>query len=223
MQIIPSIFVTSEAEFIKQINAVQNIVKQIQLDIADGEFVPAQTWAEPEIVEQNCNINVELHLMVKDAWLELNKWTAVENISRVLIHLESKNPEKALAFARDNDWQVGLVLNPETKLSDLEKYLDKIDSVMFMGVNPGRQGQKLIPEVLEKIKEFTSLNPTIFTELDGGVSLEYLPEIVRSDIKAICPGSAVFGNEKTPEENIKSMQEIINRLTSDKKQDTISK
>ena len=84
---------------------------------------------------------------------------------------------------------------------------------MFMGGTPGKQGQKLMPEVLEKIKQFTSLNPTIFTELDIGVNEQTLPDIYESGIKAICPGSAIFGNERLPEENIARMQQIINSLT----------
>jgi len=214
MLIIPSVFVFSEEEFTKQINSVQNILEQVQLDIADGEFVPAKTWANPELVEQECNINLELHLMVKNPLQELQRWTAVENISRVLIHLESGNVREAIKFAKDNDWKVGLVLNPETELETLEKYLSGIDSVMFMGVTPGKQGQELIPEVLEKIKEFTSLNPTVFTELDGGINEENLAKIIESGVKAICPGSAIFGNAVSPAENVKKFTEIINSLTT---------
>ncbi len=213
MLIIPSILVTSEQEFLKQIRGVQKILDQVQLDIADGQFVPQITWADPDIVEKNCEINLELHLMVEEPLKELQKWTALENINRVLIHLESKNTQEAIKFAKDNDWEVGLVLNPETELKALEKYLSKIDDVVFMGVNPGKQGQKLLPEVLEKIKQFTSLNPTMLTELDGGVNEETLPSIIESGLKAICPGSAIFGNERTPAENIRRMQEIINNLT----------
>lgn len=213
MQIIPSILVSSEEEFLKQINGVQNILDQVQLDIADGEFVPNKIGVTPEVVEQNCNIDVELHLMVENPLLELQKWTAVENINRVLIHLESKNVAEAIKFAKDNDWQVSLVLNPETELISLEKYLTEIDSVTFMGVTPGKQRQELILETLEKIKEFTFHHPTMFTELDGGASEENLPKIIESGVKAICPGSAIFGNSLTPAENVTRLKEFINTLT----------
>ena len=199
------------------------MVDQVQLDLADGKFVPVKTWADPEVLEKNCQINVELHLMVNDPLLELQKWTATENINRVLIHLESpQHMREAVQFALDNGWEVGLVLNPETPLAALKGYLDKIHSVVFMGVVPGKQGQKLIPAVVIKMKNFTSQNPTIFTEIDGGVNEKILPLLLAAGIKAICPGSAIFGSGN-PADNVKKLREIINKLTSNKKQDTISK
>ncbi len=210
MKIIPSILVNSEQEFIKEINSVQKILNQVQLDIADGKFVPAKTWAEPEAVEKNCLIDVELHLMVEDPLAELQKWTATEVVNRVLIHPESpKNVKAAIEFAKKNDWQVCIAINPDTGIEILQKYLDKIDGVTFMAVYPGRQGQKLISEVLEKIKQFANMNPTIFTEIDGGVNEETLPDIIASGVKAICPGKAIFKNGRDPKENLKRMEKII--------------
>lgn len=210
MKIIPSILVNSEEEFIKEINSVQEELDLVQIDIADGKFVPTKTWAEPEAVEKNCFIDVELHLMVNDPLTELQKWTATEVVSRVLIHLESpKNVKAAIEFAKENDWQVCLVINPDTGIEALQKYLDKIDGVAFMAVYPGQQGQKLIPEVLGKIRQFTDLDPTIFTEIDGGVNEETLPDIIASGVKAICPGSAIFKNGRDPKENLANFKKSI--------------
>lgn len=215
MLIIPSILVNSEQEFIKEINSVQEELDLAQVDIADGKFVPAKTWAEPEAVEKYCFIDVELHLMVDDPLTELQKWTATEVVSRVLIHLESpKNVKAAIEFAKENGWQVCLVINPDTEIEKLQKYLDKIDGVAFMAVYPGRQGQKLIPEVLEKIKQFTDMNPTIFTEIDGGVNEETLPDIIASGVKAICPGSAIFKNDRDPKENLENIEKILKKYNN---------
>ncbi|KKQ27566.1 MAG: Ribulose-phosphate 3-epimerase [Candidatus Magasanikbacteria bacterium GW2011_GWC2_37_14] len=213
MQIIPSILVTSEEEFTSQINSVQNVLNQVQLDIADGKFVPSTTWAEPEVVQKICKIAVELHLMVEEPLKELQRWVNCSPVNRVLIHLESKNVDQAIIFAKKNNWQVGLVLNPETNIENLEKYLEKIDTVMFMGIVPGKQGQKLIPEVLHKALELNATYPTLFTEWDGGVNEDTLPDIYESSIQAVCPGSAIFKNNFSPEENLKKFTEIIHKLT----------
>ncbi len=222
IQIIPSVLVKSADEFKAQIFGLKNSVSTIQLDIADGIFVPGTTWAEPEFVKNNCNLDIELHLMVKDPLEELKKWTEVEQIKRVLIHYESfagTTEQKnylildTITFIDENDWQVGMVLNPETPYEMVEPYLEKIQSVMFMGVTPGKQGQGLIPEVLDNIINFNIDYPDMFTEIDGAVNEDTLPKIIKTGIKAICPGSAVFGNERTPEENVKRMEEIIKKLT----------
>jgi len=214
MKIIPSILVQSADEFKNQIHAVENCLEIVQLDIADGKFVPNTTWADPDIVEKESNIDIELHLMVKNPLKELERWAATEQIKRVLVHYESvDNFEEVLPLLKQYSWELGVVLNPDTATEAIEPFISEIDAVMFMGVYPGFQGQGLVPEVLEKIKLFKSKYPNIFTELDGAANEETLPELIASGVDAICPGSAIFRNDRTPEENVKRMREIIHRLT----------
>ena len=213
MQIIPSILVRSKEEFIKQITGVQSAVDMIQLDIADGKFVPNTTWADPEVVEKYTNIDVELHLMVQNPLKEVERWTATEVVKRILFHYEAVDDFGAtLEALKKYDWEIGVVLNPDTELEKIKPYLSDLDSVMFMGVVPGFQGQGLIPDVLEKIVEFNSQYSNIFTEIDGAVNKETIPDIVQTEVKAICPGSAIFGSGN-PAENVDEIREIINSLT----------
>lgn len=213
--ITPSILVKTAEEFKNQVNGLGDSVSLIQLDITDGKFVPNTTWADPEVVKNNCDLDIELHLMVSDPLAELKKWLEVKQIKRVLIHYEAVPDFREIIFEIQNnyDWQIGVVINPETDYSLVEPYLNEIDSVMFMGVIPGKQGQDLIPEVLQKITDFTIENPDVFTELDGAVNTKNMEKIIKSGVKAICPGSAVFGNEKPPAENIKNIENLINSLT----------
>ncbi|PLX28413.1 hypothetical protein C0581_02340 [Candidatus Parcubacteria bacterium] len=214
MKIIPSILVQSEEEFKTQITAAEDVLEMVQLDIADGKFVPNTTWADPDVVEKSTDLDIELHLMVKNPLHELERWTATEQIKRVLIHFESvENFEDILPTLHAYGWEIGIVINPDTPIEVLEPYISEIKSVMFMGVVPGFQGQKLIPEVLEKIKKFKSLHPTVFTEIDGAVNEETLPDIIASGVDAICPGSAIFGNDRMVKENVERMYNIINKLT----------
>ncbi|HBU07308.1 MAG TPA: hypothetical protein DEB09_04465 [Candidatus Magasanikbacteria bacterium] len=216
MIIIPSILVQSKEEYIKQIQAVQSVVDMIQLDIADGKFVPNITWADPDVVEQYTNIDVELHLMVQNPLEEIKKWTNIKNIKRILIHAESDFDFPLITdHLSSKNIELGIVLNPNTPLSVLKPYIEQITTVMFMGVYPGFQGQNLIPEVLEKIVEFNSEYSNIFTEIDGAVNFDTLPDIIQTEVKAICPGSAIFGNGN-PADNIEKMKEIINKLTNNK-------
>lgn len=214
MQIIPSILVPDETTFTKQMNAIRGVLPMIQLDIADGEFVPNTTWANPDVVEKVAgNIDVELHMMVADPLKEIERWTEVSQIRRVLFHYESNaDIRKTCELIHANDWLAAVVLNPDTPVSVLDPYLDMLDGVMFMGVYPGKQGQAFIPKTLTRIKEFKAKETTHFVELDGAVNLDTLPDIVPTDIDAVCPGSATWKNDD-PATNVANMQEIINRLT----------
>ena len=214
MIIIPSLLVKTAEQFKQQIKSIQKELDLVQLDIADGKFANNTTWADPKVVEKNTKIDIELHLMVSEPLKELKRWAEVEQVVRILVHFESiPNLADIMPTLHAYGWEIGIVLNPETDIKVLKPYISEIKSVMFMGVVPGKQGQKLIPEVLEKIKKFNKLYPNMFTELDGGVNEKTMPGIVASGVEAVCPGSAIVGNKRTPAENIKRMKKLIHKLT----------
>ncbi|PIT86872.1 MAG: hypothetical protein COU33_00760, partial [Candidatus Magasanikbacteria bacterium CG10_big_fil_rev_8_21_14_0_10_43_6] len=154
VQIIPSLLVQSEKEFLKKYHALEDAVDMIQLDIADGLFVPNTTWANPEVVQKTVTIDLELHLMVSDPLEELKKWQRVEQIKRIWVHYESTDLEDILPTLHAYGWDIGIVLNPLTESTILEPFINEIKGVMFMGVVPGKQGQPFIPQVVDKIKLF---------------------------------------------------------------------
>lgn len=213
MQIIPSLLVQSREEFETQITAVQNSIEMVQIDIADGIFVPNTTWRDPQIAKQILEINAELHLMVADPIKEAILWMTVPQIKRVLFHYEAVEKNKIEHTIRElgrGGWQVGLVLNPDTQIEVVDSHIEHLDAVMFMGVYPGFQGQKYIPETTNRMKKLKQKYPDLFVSLDGGVNLQTLPEIIKSGINAVCPGSAVFHTDKTPAENVADTQALIN-------------
>ncbi|MFA7245019.1 MAG: hypothetical protein WC070_02445 [Candidatus Magasanikbacteria bacterium] len=214
MQIIPSILVPTSEILKQQLQALGKSVNRVQIDIADGIFVNNTTISDPATVQKYAETEVELHLMVSQPLKELLKWHKVEQIQKILIHVESvKNLHEIFPTLHAYGWEIGLVLNPETNIKILDEYIGEIKGVMFMGVNPGKQGQKLLPKVLTNIKKFKTKYPHIFVELDGGINEQNLEKIIATGVDAICPGSAIFGNENKPEQNIKNMKKIINSLT----------
>ena len=214
MLIIPSILVKTSEELKQQLQALSKSVSRVQIDIADGIFVNNTTISDPATVQKYAETEVELHLMVSQPLKELLKWHKVEQIQKILIHIESvKNLHEIFPTLHAYGWEIGLVLNPETDIKILDEYIGEIKGVMFMGVNPGKQGQNLLSKVLTNIKKFKTKYPHIFVELDGGVNEQNLEKIIDTGVDAICPGSAIFGNEKKPEQNIKNIKKIINSLT----------
>lgn len=223
MKIIPAILVQSEEEFRKQAEAIRGLVDLVQLDIADGQFIPNVTWADPKVVAKYKDIKFELHLMVSNPEEEIKRWQNCKNVIRFIIHIETmKNNLQSSIFpsARAQDagflqsQELGLALNPETDISTLLPYIKQINHVLFMGVNPGWQGQKFIPEVLQKIKSFKTEYPDKHVSIDGAVNGETIPEIIKSGVDSVCIGSAIFGNNQTPKENLEKFKNIIKELTN---------
>jgi len=221
MQIIPSILLPDKHTFLAQTKAIEEVVSMVQIDIADGKFVESTTWSyeeeAPEIVQDHLQVDCELHLMVENPLEIAREWELVPQVKRVLVHYES-NPEEVgdiLAQIQSYGWEVGLVLNPDTPIDVVDDLVEEIDSVMFMGVVPGKQGNKFVPEVLDNIKNLKEKYPDMYTEIDGSVNLDTLPDIAEAGVSAVCPGSAIFGNDKDPAQNVVEMREFINTLTKE--------
>ncbi len=213
IDIIPSVLVKSEQEFLTQLNLLDHAVTHVQLDIADGTFVPNTTWAETATVTHIEGYTFELHLMVASPLEVIAEWSNIPSVTRFIIHAESvDNVVETIAHARTYTRQIFIALNPDTSLEDIQGVEQNIDGILFMGVNPGFQGQKLIPSVLEKISECRKKYPEIYTELDGGVHEDTLEAIVRSGVHAICPGSLVFKRKHTPSEQILYIKNQLEKL-----------
>ncbi|MDO9509971.1 MAG: hypothetical protein Q7J14_01635 [Candidatus Magasanikbacteria bacterium] len=191
LQIVPAILVKNFSEFKEQIKKIQNNFPLIQIDVCDNIFVKNKTFKErTEINKLKLPCQLELHLMVKHPEKEILKWEKVKNIYRVYVHVETlkNNFDKINNLIRKNGWQFGIVINPETKTDQLKKYLEKIDSVLFMTVHPGTQGQKLIKPVLKKIKNFSSKNKQILISADGGINLENIKQVKQVGVTEFCIG-----------------------------------
>lgn len=215
ISIIPSILIKTEQEFLTQTAAVSEVLPMIQLDIADGNFVPNITWAEPDVVAENLEIDCELHLMVSNPLEEARRWEYVPQVKRVLFHYESTdNPADVLGAIQSYGWQASMVLNPETPITVIDPLIEYLDGVMFMGVKPGKQGQSFIPETLDRIKATREKYPNLFISLDGAVNEDTITDIVKSGVSAVCPGSAIFGNDKPPADNVQQMKNRIEKILS---------
>lgn len=211
MEIIPSIFTINETQFIDQLSAMNVApIDSVHIDITDGIFVPNKTFASPDITQNVLQQSVcELHLMVADPLAVLPLWAEVCNMNRVLFHYETRVDIAAVTEAiHDYGWEAGLVLNPETPITVIEPFIELLDSVMFMGVHPGVQGQILIPHVLEKAYNCRQKYPDLYLEWDGDVTEETLPHILNTGVNAVCPGHAVFSTGD-PVENVIKLQNLI--------------
>ena len=212
--IIPSILVNNKEAFIGCYTGLKQSVDMIQLDIADGEFAPNKTWGNPQDIATHTKTKVELHLMVQNPLAEMKKWSSVDQIKRVLIHIESLgNLNGATNFAKEKGWELGLVLNPDTEILRIEPFVEHATVIMFMGVYPGFQGQTFIPNTCTRVRKAKQHYPDKKISVDGGVNKETIPSLMRSGVDIICPGSAIFGNTKTPAENVLDLKTYMANIS----------
>jgi ribulose-phosphate 3-epimerase len=129
---------------------------------------------------------------------------------RIIYHFEiDTDHTKIIESIKSEGFQVGIAVNPPTKIEEFEKFIGLIDSVLFMSVNPGFYGAAFIPEVLDKISAFKKKYPDKLTGIDGGVKLDNVKAVANSGVDYICVGSAILKAEN-PAMAYKNISEKVN-------------
>src|SRR3989344_6899626 len=192
MQIYPSILAQSFEELEIKINLVRGLVDTIHLDIMDGIFVKSKTIYDVDKINNfDWRINYELHLMIKEK--EIEKWLDT-GAKRIIFHYEAiKNEQRKMnniKIIRKKEKEVGIAVNPETDIRSIFPFLDILDLVLIMSVNPGYSGQKFILETLEKVKKLRKKNFKGIIEIDGGVNESNIRAIANAGVDAVSVASA---------------------------------
>lgn len=200
-KIIPTILVKDFEEAKEKIKKVEKYVKWVQLDIMDGVFVNNETWPYTEgkisdLKRLKTGIKLEAHLMVEKPETVIDSW--LEVVDRVIVHFESKITNRELGIrelikkAHKKKKQIGLALNPETHFSVATPFLNGLDLVLLMTVQPGWGGQEFKKWILDKIKFLREIWPDGNIEVDGGVSDENIKDIIKAGANLICVGTYIF-------------------------------
>lgn len=172
--------------------------KYLHFDVMDGMFVPSISFGMPvlaSIREATAQVK-DVHLMVKEPirYIEAFQEAGADLIT---IHLEAcEDVGATLEKIRETGCRVGLSICPETDAGALEAYLDQVDMILIMSVHPGFGGQKFIPESLEKIRTVRKMiqdrGLTVDIEVDGGIYLTNVRDVLDAGANIIVAGSAVF-------------------------------
>ncbi|WP_198306232.1 ribulose-phosphate 3-epimerase [Arcobacter vandammei] len=172
----------------------------VHVDVMDGHFVPNLTIG-PVVVEpvaKAATKPLDIHLMVENNNFFVDLFAPLKP-KYLSFHLESeKHPHRLIQKIRGLGISPAIVLNPHTKVEDIEYLLQDLDMVLLMSVNPGFGGQKFIPTILEKTKKLKELinkrNPNCLIEVDGGVSNKNIQELKDAGVDIVVAGSYVFGS-----------------------------
>lgn len=178
----------------------------LHLDIMDGHFVPNISFG-PDIVStvnKISNLFLDVHLMVQEPIRYINNFVTA-GADNITIHVEAcKNVFDTLNEIKKNNIKSSISLKPKTEVREIEKYLELVDFVLVMSVEPGFGGQKFIPESIQKVKEIKNLNKNVLIEIDGGISELNANEVVKAGVDILVAGNAIFKQT----DKIKSFKEI---------------
>ncbi|SMF80889.1 ribulose-phosphate 3-epimerase [Candidatus Pelagibacter sp. HIMB1321] len=199
IQISPSIL---SADFSQLGNEIKRLEEGgadlIHVDVMDGHFVPNLTIGPPVIkaLKKNCSIKFDVHLMISPVHKYIDAY-ADAGADIITFHPEATDDLSAsIKKIKDLGKKVGVSLNPETKVSVIKDYLDQIDLILVMSVNPGFGGQKFMPEVLEKIKELRNIqkekNVDFDIEIDGGINFENSKIAIEAGANILVSGTTIF-------------------------------
>ncbi len=193
----PSILSADFAELGAEVDRVTSVADLLHVDVMDGHFVPVLTIGPPVVasLRSRTDLFLDCHLMVENPEVLFADF-AKAGADRCIVHIELGDPRKRFEQLRTLDLGVGLVLNPDTPVDTVLPYLDEIDLLLFMSVNPGWGGQAFIPEVLEKVRvaraEIDARGYAVEVEIDGGINVETAPAAAAAGVDILVAGSAVF-------------------------------
>ena len=200
IELAPSILSADFARLAEQVQAAaEGGAAVLHVDVMDGHFVPNITVG-PLVVaslKKATSLPIDVHLMIENAEQYIPAF-AEAGANWISVHQEAcVHLDRTLDLIRQHGARAGVVLNPATPVHLLDEVLEKVDFVLVMSVNPGFGAQKFIPSSLNKMRRLAGLRESrklnFRIEVDGGVALDTVAEIVRAGAEILVAGNAVFG------------------------------
>ena len=190
----------------------------LHIDVMDGHFVPNITIGPPVVksISRVAKARLDVHLMISNPDQYIPEFVKA-GAHIVTVHAEACiHLDRTLSFIRSHNVLAGVSINPATPLTAVEHALELADMLLIMSVNPGFGGQKYIPYVTEKIRHAREIinrrNLSCVIEVDGGIDIPIMPDVINAGATVLVAGSAIFGNAD-PARKLKEMLATAARLS----------
>ena len=190
-EIIPAILTADPADLKTKLGKLEGLTNWVSIDIADGKFVANKTLAVSDLAGIQTSLSLEIHLMVNEPEKYFDDCQKAK-AKRVVFQLEAAaKADQVLAKAKEFDFAIGIALKPATALIEVSPYLDRIDAVLLLGVDPGWQGQEFIPQTLERIQRLKKMAAKVKIEVDGGINADNIKQVAQAGADILVVGSAI--------------------------------
>lgn len=213
-QIIPAILEKRFLSIKKRIEQVQSFAEYVQIDVADGEFVKNKTFLDVSRLQLiRSNLSIELHLMVNDPKTFILPILSNIKIDRIIIQIESfknniLNLLEVINLLRRSKKEVGLALNPATSVYKILSWIELVDEILFLSVQPGRQGNKFQHKVLKKMTFLQKHDKDVIIGIDGGITDHTIRLCKNAGATRFYVGSYIFATQN-PSAQFQTLKHII--------------
>lgn len=200
----PSILAADFSKLLEEVKSVDN-AEYIHIDVMDGHFVPNLTIG-PCVVKSlrnHSNMFFDVHLMIEDP-MKYAQAFKESGADLITFHFEAvKNVDEMIKHLKELNVKVGISIKPNTNIEVLNPYLDKLDLVLVMSVEPGYGGQKFLDSAIDKIKYLKEYkkryNSKFLIEVDGGINKETAKIAVDAGCEVLVAGTYIFKSENRKE------------------------
>ena len=212
----PSLLSANFTKLKEDIELVEKLgVNRLHLDVMDGHFVPDITFGHNIVAYLNriLNIDIEVHLMVENPSSQLELFLNA-GADVLTFHIEtSSDVNRLIDYIQSNKKKAGIAINPDTNIENVEKYLEYIDELTVMTVVPGKGGQSLIVDCLDKVKQLRKIkemnNLGFNIQVDGGVKKDNIKLVNDAGADIAVAGTAIFNSENSIQNNLQALIDAL--------------
>ncbi len=204
VEIAPSMLGANFGEMKRDAELVAPHSAYLHMDVMDGHFVPNLTMG-PDLVKALRGIaDIDVHLMVTNPSDFIKDFSDV-GADIISVHVEANNPGKAIKLIKELKIKAGIAIKPSTPSSAIEPFVESVDMILVMSVEPGYCGQSFHENAIQRVKTYREKYPDKIIEVDGGVGPENASLLADAGATLLVAGSAIFGSSD-PIKVIKDMK-----------------